>query len=90
MVETHALSLVIIDPFLYVYDLPMPRGKEPFQALQAALFPFANWPSISHFSLIFVDHRRKSSRDDVDVFQTLYGSRAKEAIADDAHYGRAA
>ena len=82
MVETHDLSLVIIDPFLYVYDLPVPRGKEPFQALQAALLPFRQLAIDLHFSLIFVDHRRKSSRDDVDVFQTLYGSRAKEAIAD--------
>jgi putative DNA primase/helicase len=82
MVTTHALSLVIIDPLLYVYDLAIPRGKDPFQALQAALLPFRQLAIDLHIALIFVDHRRKSSRDDIDIFETLYGSRAKEAIAD--------
>ena len=33
------------------------------------------------FALIFVDHTRKASVQDVDVFSTLYGTQAKQALA---------
>jgi hypothetical protein len=81
-VTTHGFTLVIIDPLMYVYDLAIPRGKDPFQAMQQALLPFRQLAIEQHFALLFVDHRRKSSQHDLDIFETLYGSRAKEAIAD--------
>lgn len=81
VVLEHKLSLVVIDPLMYVYDLPSNK-KDPFLEMKSALLPFRQLARALQFSMVFVDHQRKTSKDDIDIFQTLYGSRAKEAIAD--------
>jgi hypothetical protein len=35
-----------------------------------------------HLTILGVDHRRKESSDDVDIFESTYGSNAKLAVAD--------
>lgn len=81
MVTTYQLGLVIIDPLMYVYDVPN-NNRDQFREVKDALLPFRQMAIELGFSLVFVDHRRKENKDDVDIFQTLYGSQAKQAIAD--------
>jgi len=81
-VTAHDLSLVIIDPLSYVYDPKIGKQTDSFREAKEMLLPLRQLARELHFSLVFVDHRRKQSKDDADVFQTLYGSVAKYALAD--------
>lgn len=81
MVTEYQLALVVIDPLMYVYDV-LTNSRDPFREVKDALLPFRQMAVELQFSLVFVDHRRKENKDDVDIFQTLYGSQAKQAITD--------
>lgn len=81
-VTAHALSLVIVDPLSYVYDPKVGKQTDSFREAKDMLLPLRQLARELHFCLIFVDHRRKQGKDDADVFQTLYGSVAKYAVAD--------
>ena len=80
-VERYRFSLVVIDQSMYVLDQPIPRGVDPFVAMRHMLLPFQWLASQEQFALVFVDHTRKPSVQDVDVFSTLYGTHAKQALA---------
>lgn len=76
------LSLIVVDPLMYIYDVPVSKSKDQFREIKDTLLPFRQFARESSIHLVFVDHMRKSSKEDVDIFQTLYGSVAKAAIAD--------
>src|SRR5262249_4553342 len=64
-VTTYHLSLVVLDPLMYLLDQPIPRGVDPFVAMKNMLLPF-HWLASEHkFALVFVDHTRKASTQDV-------------------------
>jgi hypothetical protein len=77
-----AFTFVIIDPLAYVYDPKVGKQTDSFREAKEMLLPLRQLARELHFSLMFVDHRRKQGRDDGDIFQTLYGSVAKYALAD--------
>jgi hypothetical protein len=81
-VTAHDLSLVIVDPLSYVYDPKLVKQGDSLREAKEMLYPLRQLARKLHFALIFVDHRRKQSKDDADVFQTLYGSVGKYALAD--------
>ena len=76
------LSLVVVDPLSYVYDPQNNKYQDSFREAKEMLLPLRQLARELHFALVFVDHRRKQGKDDHDVFQTLYGSVAKYAVAD--------
>jgi len=80
-VKQYQLSLVVLDPLMYLLDQTIPRGMDPFLAMKRMLLPFHWLASELKFALVFVDHTRKASVQDPDVFTTLYGSQAKQAVA---------
>lgn len=81
-VLAYALDLVVIDPLSYVYDPKLGKQTDSFREAKDMLLPLRQLARELHFALVFVDHRRKQGKDDADVFQTLYGSVAKYAVAD--------
>ena len=80
-VQHHQLSLVILDPLMYLLDQPIPRGVDPFLAMKRMLLPLHWLASELQFALVCIDHTRKASAQDPDIFTTLYGSQGKQAIA---------
>lgn len=82
IVTKHHLSLVIIDPLSYIYDPKVGKQTDTFREAKDMLLPLRQLARELHFTLLLVDHRRKQGKDDADVFQTLYGSVAKYAVAD--------
>lgn len=82
LVTKYRLTLVIIDPLMYVYDPPSARNTDLAREAKDFLLPLRQLAREKHFSLVFVDHRRKQGHPDEDIFQTLYGSVGKFAIAD--------
>jgi hypothetical protein len=80
-VQQHQLSLVILDPLMYLLDQPIPRGIDPFLAIKRMLLPLHWLASELQFALVCIDHTRKASLQDPDIFTTLYGSQVKQAIA---------
>jgi hypothetical protein len=74
-------ALVVIDPISYLYA-PVKKGGDQFQEVREMLLPLRWLGKEHHCSLLAIDHRRKKSADDVDIFETTYGSNAKIAIAD--------
>jgi hypothetical protein len=80
-VTNHQLSLVVLDPLMYLLDEPIPRGVDPFLAMKRMLLPLHWLASEMQFALVCIDHTRKASAHDLDIFTTLYGSQGKQAIA---------
>lgn len=78
--EHHQPRLLIIDPLSYLYVLK--RSGSQFEETKDMLFPL-RWLGRKYgCAIVCIDHRRKRSRDDVTVFDTLHGSVAKQAVAD--------
>ena len=72
--------LLIIDPISYLYVLK--KSGQQFEETKDMLFPL-RWLGKKHgCAIVCPDHRRKRSREDVSAFETLYGSVAKQAVAD--------
>ena len=80
--EQYHPRLVVIDPLSYLYTTPKRGQNDLFTETRHMLFPL-RWLAKSHrCAIVALDHRRKRSRDDTNVFDTLHGSIAKQAIAD--------
>jgi hypothetical protein len=78
--QHHEPRLLIIDPLSYLYVLK--RSGSQFEETKDMLFPL-RWLGRKYAcAIVCIDHRRKRSRDDVTVFDTLHGSIAKQAVAD--------
>lgn len=74
--------LVVIDPISYLYSMSRRGNGDLFSDTRQMLFPL-RWLGKAHdCAIVALDHRRKRSRDDTNVFDTLHGSIAKQAIAD--------
>lgn len=74
--------LVVIDPISYLYALSKRGKSDLFQETRQMLFPLRWLGKAHHCAIVALDHRRKRSRDDTNVFDTLHGSIAKQAVAD--------
>ena len=81
-IQRHSPRLVVIDPISYLYALSKRGSGDLFSETRQMLFPL-RWLAKEHgCAIVALDHRRKRSRDDTNVFDTLHGSIAKQAIAD--------
>lgn len=74
-------ALIVLDPISYLYPNTKKTGDQ-FPEVREMLLPLRTLGREHHIGIIGVDHRRKKSNEDVDVFETIYGSNAKIAIAD--------
>jgi AAA domain len=78
--DLHKPRLLIIDPISYLYVLK--KSGSQFEETKDMLFPL-RWLGRKYgCAIVCPDHRRKRSREDVSAFETLYGSVAKQAVAD--------
>jgi hypothetical protein len=78
--QAHTPRLLIIDPISYLYVLKKNGGQ--FEETKDMLFPLRWLGKKYQCAIVCVDHRRKRSRDDISIFDTLHGSIAKIAVAD--------
>src|SRR4029077_7463641 len=81
IIATHHPSLIVLDPISYLYTTPK-KGSDQFGEVKDMLLPLRWLGKEHHCSILGVDHRRKKSTEDVDIFETTYGSNAKIAVAD--------
>jgi RecA-family ATPase len=81
VIATYAPSLIVLDPLSYLYP-PTMKGVDQFGEVKNMLLPLRWLGKEHHCTILGIDHRRKKSADDVDIFETTYGSNAKPAIAD--------
>lgn len=81
-VQHHQPRLVVIDPVSYLYSMSKRGTGDLFQETRHMLFPLRWLGKAHHCAIVALDHRRKRSREDVNLFDTLHGSIAKQAIAD--------
>jgi hypothetical protein len=79
-IALHHPRLIIIDPISYLYVLK--KNGNQFEETKDMLVPLRELAKSQHCSMVCLDHRRKRSRDDVLMVDTLYGSVAKQAVAD--------
>jgi hypothetical protein len=80
--EQHAPRLLVIDPLSYLYAPSQGKGNDLFTEMRQMVFPLRWLAKKHHCAIVALDHRRKRSRDDVNIFDTLHGSIAKQAVAD--------
>jgi hypothetical protein len=78
--QMHHPRLLIIDPISYLYVLK--KSGSQFEETKDMLFPLRWLGKKYGCAIVCPDHKRKRSRDDVSAFDTLYGSVAKQAVAD--------
>ena len=81
-IQQYRPRLLVIDPLSYLYALPKRGTGDLFQETRQMLFPLRWLGKAHHCAIVALDHRRKRSRDDTNLFDTLHGSIAKQAIAD--------
>lgn len=74
-------ALIVIDPISYLYT-PSKRNGDQFTEVRQMLLPLRWLGKTYHCAIVGLDHRRKKSSEDVDIFETLHGSQAKIAVAD--------
>lgn len=74
-------ALIVLDPISYLYGSTK-KGSDQFAEIKQMLLPLRWLGKMHHCAILGVDHRRKKNADDVDIFETQYGSNAKTAIAD--------
>jgi hypothetical protein len=74
-------ALIVLDPISYLYPQSKNSGDQ-FAEVRTRLLPLRSLGREHHIGILGIDHRRKKSTEDIDVFETLYGSQAKIAIAD--------
>jgi len=80
VLDLHKPRLLIIDPISYLYVLKRTGGQ--FEETKDMLFPLRWLGRHYQCAIVCLDHRRKRSREDVSMVDTLYGSVAKQAVAD--------
>jgi AAA domain len=78
--QMHKPRLMIIDPISYLYVLK--KSGSQFEETKDMLFPLRWLGKKYGCAIVCPDHRRKRSKEDVSAFETLYGSVAKQAVAD--------
>lgn len=76
--ELHKPRLMIIDPISYLYVLK--KTGSQFEETKDMLFPLQWLGKTYQCAIVCLDHRRKRSREDVSMVDTLYGSVAKQAV----------
>jgi hypothetical protein len=76
--ELHHPRLMIIDPISYLYVLK--KTGSQFEETKDMLFPLQWLGKTYQCAIVCLDHRRKRSREDVSMVDTLYGSVAKQAV----------
>ena len=81
IIERYHPALLVLDPISYLYA-PTKKGGDQFTEVIEMLLPLRALGKDYHCAVLGVDHRRKKSADDVDIFETTYGSNAKIAVAD--------
>lgn len=81
IIERYHPALVVIDPISYLYA-PLKKGADQFGEVKDMLLPLRWLGKTYHCGILGIDHRRKKNADDVDIFETTYGSNAKIAVAD--------
>ena len=81
IIDAYKPSLIVLDPISYLYA-PTRKGVDQFSDVKDMLLPLRWLGKEHHLSILGVDHRRKTSVDDVDIFESTYGSNAKIAVAD--------
>lgn len=81
IIQVYRPSLIVLDPISYLYA-PTKKGADQFADVKDMLLPLRWLGKQHHLTILGVDHRRKSSVDDVDIFESTYGSNAKIAVAD--------
>jgi putative DNA primase/helicase len=77
-------SLLIIDPISYVSGFPRDKNSpgDTYTEFRRAMLPVRAMATENHMSVLGLEHRRKKSNEDIDIFETQQGSNAKGAIAD--------
>jgi hypothetical protein len=81
IVKRYQPVAVFLDPLSYLYPASK-HGGDQFQAIRQWLFPLRQLGKRYHTSIVGVEHRRKQSKDDISIIETIHGSNAKLAIAD--------
>jgi hypothetical protein len=81
ILKPFAPALVVLDPLSYLYPQAK-HGGDQFQTLRHWLLPLRYLGKRYHTALVGVEHRRKQSKDDISIVETIHGSNAKIAIAD--------
>jgi hypothetical protein len=81
ILERYHPAMVVLDPISYLYA-PLKKGADQFSEVRDMLLPLRWLGREYHCTIAGIDHRRKKTADDVDIFETTYGSNAKIAIAD--------
>lgn len=76
--QLHQPRLLIIDPISYLYVLK--KTGSQFEETKDMLFPLQWLGKTYQCAIVCLDHRRKRSREDVSMVDTLYGSVAKQAV----------
>ena len=81
ILKPFAPALVVLDPLSYLYPQAK-HGGDQFQTLRHWLLPLRYLGKRYHTAIVGVEHRRKQSKDDISIVETIHGSNAKIAIAD--------
>jgi hypothetical protein len=81
IIDAYHPVLIVLDPISYLYA-PTKKGVDQFGDVKNMLLPLRWLGKEHHLTILGVDHRRKTSADDVDIFESTYGSNAKIAVAD--------
>lgn len=81
ILDVYHPALLVLDPVSYLMA-PTRKGADQFSEVKDMLLPLRWLGKDYQCSILAVDHRRKKSSDDVDIFETLQGSNAKIAVAD--------
>jgi hypothetical protein len=81
IIKKYQPVMVVLDPISYLYG-QVKRGGDQFAEVKDMLLPLRWLGKEHHCTILGVDHRRKKSAEDVDIFETTYGSNAKIAVAD--------
>jgi hypothetical protein len=73
--------LLVLDPLSYLYP-PARHGGDQFDTLRQWLLPLRYLGKRTHTAILGVEHRRKQTKDDINLLETIRGSNAKIAVAD--------
>jgi hypothetical protein len=81
VIDRYHPALIVLDPISYLYAQTR-KNADQFGEVKDMLLPLRWLGKEHHCTILGVDHRRKRSSEDVDIFETTYGSTAKIAVAD--------
>ena len=81
VIEVYHPSLIVLDPISYLYA-PTKKGADQFSDVKNMLLPLRWLATEHHVTILASITGAKESADDVDIFESTYGSNAKIAVAD--------